>query len=181
VAALDGSGPLLPRVPPSVLDLDKFGPGCEFAVDVRRDLRSEAGSVKALVALHVCEKRCVVSAATGAGDAGSGCGVEGEVFAVERSIRKRKIEVRLYPCGQAFRGKQVSFLVLPVLAPALLVRFGLRLLRQTGDEVGVTGGDSLLGERFGHCGDELQERETGVDVACALARLLDQCRNLVAG
>jgi hypothetical protein len=45
----------------------------------------------------------------------------------------------------------------------------------------VAGGDALLGERLGHSGDELQEGQTGVDVACALARLLDQGGNVVAG
>ena len=38
-----------------------------------------------------------------------------------------------------------------------------------------------MGERLGHFGDELQERQTGVDVACTLARLLNQRGNVVAG
>ena len=38
VPALDGSGPLLSCVPPSVLDLDKLGTGCHLAVDVRGEL-----------------------------------------------------------------------------------------------------------------------------------------------
>jgi hypothetical protein len=75
----------------------------------------------------------------------------------------------------------VGFLVLPILSPALLEGCGLRLLRDAGDKVGVADGDALLGERFGHFGDELQERQTGVDVACALARLLNQRGNVVAG
>jgi len=29
----------------------------------------------------------------------------------------------------------------------------------------MAGGDALLGERLGHCGDELQKRQTGVDEA----------------
>ncbi len=45
----------------------------------------------------------------------------------------------------------------------------------------MAGGDALLCERFGHFWDELQERQTGVDVACALARLLNQRVNVVAG
>jgi hypothetical protein len=36
VAALDGSGPLLSCVPPSVLDLDKLGMDCNLAVDMSR-------------------------------------------------------------------------------------------------------------------------------------------------
>ena len=75
----------------------------------------------------------------------------------------------------------MGFVVLPILAPALLESCGLRLLRDAGDEVGVAGGDAFLGERSGYFGDELQERQTGVDVACALARLLDQGGYVVAG
>ena len=89
VAALDGSGPLLSCVPPSVLDLDKLGTGCNLAVDMRRELDLIAGSGEALVAVsYVRKEGSVVSAATGASDASSGCGVEGGVFAVEWSIRK---------------------------------------------------------------------------------------------
>jgi hypothetical protein len=63
----------------------------------------------------------------------------------------------------------MGFVVLPILSPALLEGCGLRLLRDTGDKVGVAGRDALLDERLRHFGDELQERQTGVDVACALA------------
>ena len=44
VPALDGSGPLLFCIPPSVLDLDKLGTGCNLAVDVRGELDLIAGS-----------------------------------------------------------------------------------------------------------------------------------------
>ena len=86
--ALHGSGPLLSCVPPAVLDLDKLGTGCNLAVDVRGELDLIAGSVETVVALNVTKQGSVVSAATGASDASSGCGVEGGVFAVEWSIRK---------------------------------------------------------------------------------------------
>src|SRR5258706_14118999 len=43
VPALDGSGPLLSCVPPSVLDLDKLGTGCNLTVDVSRELDLIAG------------------------------------------------------------------------------------------------------------------------------------------
>ena len=36
-------------------------------------------------------------------------------------------------------------------------------------QVGVAGRDALLSECLGYSGDELQEGQTGVDVACALA------------
>ena len=75
----------------------------------------------------------------------------------------------------------MRLLVLPVLAPALLVGVCLYVLGKTGDEVGVAGGNPFLGERFRHSGDELQEGETRVDVAYALAGLLDQGGNVVAG
>jgi hypothetical protein len=75
----------------------------------------------------------------------------------------------------------VRLFVLPVLAPALLEGCGLVFLPETGDEVGVAGGDAFLGECLGHRGDELEKRQTGVDVACALAGLLDQGRNVMAG
>jgi hypothetical protein len=100
VAALDGSGPLLSCVPPAVLDLDELGTGCNLAVDMLRDLGLKAFSVQALVGNHVGKKCGVVSAAAEAGGASSGCGVEGLVFAVERRIGKREIEVGLYPSGE---------------------------------------------------------------------------------
>ena len=75
----------------------------------------------------------------------------------------------------------MGFVVLPIFSPALLESCGLRLLRDAGDKVGVAGGDALMDERLGHFGDELQERQTGVDVACTLARLLNQRGNVVAG
>ena len=46
--------------------------------------------------------------------------------------------------------------VLPVLAPALLEGLRLNVLGKTGDQVGMAGGDALLSEGLGHCGDELQ-------------------------
>ena len=110
-----------------------------------------------------------MSAAAGAGTASSGGGVEGRVFAVERRVRERQIKVGLNPRGNVLGGEQVGFLVLPVLAPALLEGCGLTLLRQTGDQVRMAGADALLGKRLGHSWDELQEGQTGVDVACALA------------
>ena len=45
----------------------------------------------------------------------------------------------------------------------------------------MAGGDALLGERLRNFGDELQQRQTGVDMACALAGLLDQSRDIVTG
>ena len=45
----------------------------------------------------------------------------------------------------------------------------------------MAGGDALLGERLRDFGDELQERQTGVDMACALAGLLDQSRHIITG
>jgi hypothetical protein len=45
----------------------------------------------------------------------------------------------------------------------------------------MAGGDALGGERLGDGGDKLQEGQTGVDVACAFARLLDQRGYIVAG
>ena len=52
VAALDGSGPLLSCVPPSVLDLDKLGTGRNLTVDVSRELDLIAGSVEALCGIR---------------------------------------------------------------------------------------------------------------------------------
>jgi hypothetical protein len=45
----------------------------------------------------------------------------------------------------------------------------------------MAGGDASLGEGLGHRGDELQEGQTRVDVAGALAGFLDQRGNIVAG
>ena len=86
VPALHGSGPLLGCSPPSVLDLDKLRPSRNLAVDVGVNLGLIARSVKTLIALHVAEERSVVSAAAGTGNASSGGGVEGGVFAVERRV-----------------------------------------------------------------------------------------------
>jgi hypothetical protein len=104
MAALDGSGPLLSCVPPSVLDLDEVGTGCDLAVDMRRDLGLKAFSVQALVGNHVGKKGGVVSAAAGAGGASSGCGVEGLLFAVERRIGQGERKVALYPRGEELGG-----------------------------------------------------------------------------
>ena len=105
VPALDRSGPLLSCVPPSVLDLDKLGTGCNLAVDMSGEFDLIAGSGEALVAVsYVRKEGSVVSAATGASDASSCCGVEGGVFAVEWSIRKCEIEVVLNPSGYVLGG-----------------------------------------------------------------------------
>ena len=90
----------------------------------------ETWRVKALVALHVGEQGSIESTAAGAGDAGSGDGVEVEVFLAERCLGKGEIEVGLYPRAQVLCGEQVRFLVLPILAPALLIGGCLRLLRK---------------------------------------------------
>jgi hypothetical protein len=45
----------------------------------------------------------------------------------------------------------------------------------------VAGGDAFVRERFGHRGNELQHGKTSIDVACALAGLLDHCGYVVAG
>ncbi|HEX4166606.1 MAG TPA: hypothetical protein VHZ55_14150 [Bryobacteraceae bacterium] len=74
----------------------------------------------------------------------------------------------------------MRFAVLPVLKPALFESFGLRLLRETGNKIGMAGGDAFPRECLGYLGNELEKRETGVDVACALARLLDQSGYIVA-
>ena len=98
-ATLHGSGALLLCVPPSVLDLDQLGTGCDLAVDMHCQLGLITISVEALVALNVTEERGIVSAAARACGASASGGVEGWVFAVERSICKFKVEVVLYPCG----------------------------------------------------------------------------------
>jgi hypothetical protein len=56
VAALNGSGPLLSCVPPAVLDLDKFGTGCNLTVDVSRELDLIAGSREALCGIWATGK-----------------------------------------------------------------------------------------------------------------------------
>jgi hypothetical protein len=71
--------------------------------------------------------------------------------------------------------------VVPVLAPALLEGSGLMLLWQTGDEVGMAGGDAFFDECLGNVGDELQQGETSVDVRCTLARLQDKRGHVVTG
>ena len=43
------------------------------------------------------------------------------------------------------------------------------LLRDTGDQVGMAGGDAFPGERLGYFGDELQQGQTRIDVGSALA------------
>jgi hypothetical protein len=75
----------------------------------------------------------------------------------------------------------MRFAVLPVLTPALLESFCLRLLRKTGNKVGMAGCDAFLRECLGYLGDQLKKRETGIDVACALAGLLDQSGYIIAG
>jgi hypothetical protein len=71
--------------------------------------------------------------------------------------------------------------VLPILAPALLKDEGLALLRKTGYEVCVTRGDAFLNKGLRNIGNELQERQPCVDMACAFTRLHDQSGNVVAG
>jgi hypothetical protein len=56
VPALDGSGPLLSCVPPSVLDLDKLGTRCNLAVDMVRELDLIAGSGEALCGIRATGK-----------------------------------------------------------------------------------------------------------------------------
>ena len=162
-ALLNGSGPLLLGVAVSHLDLDEFGLCCNLAVDVRVDLGLEARRIEALIALHVDEESCVVSAAAGAGAASSGNGVEGGVLAVKRSIRKGQVQVRLYPRRDVLGGKQVRLPVLPVLPPALAVGGGLCLLRQSCSQVGVAGGDAFGCEVLRNRRYQLQQRKTAVD------------------
>lgn len=55
-ATLHGSGSLLLRIPPSVLDLDQLRSRSDFAVDMRRQFDLVAIPVKTLVALNVTEE-----------------------------------------------------------------------------------------------------------------------------
>ena len=105
VAALHRSGSLLLRITPTVFDLDKSGMRCNLPVKECLNLAVVASRVKALVTLHVAEERGIVSTATGASDASSGGGVEGGVFAVERRIRERQVEVDLNPRGKMLGGE----------------------------------------------------------------------------
>ena len=75
----------------------------------------------------------------------------------------------------------MRFFVVPVLAPALLEGSGLMLLRQTGDEVRVAGGDAFFDECLGNIGDELQQGQASVDVRCTLARFQDERGHVVTG
>ena len=138
---------------------------------MRGHLGLKAWGIKTLVALvgYVREEGSVVAGTPGAGGAGSGNGVEGEVFAVEGRVGKRQIEVGLYPRGDVLGGEQVRLLVAPVLAPALGESIRLVLQWETGDQVGMAGRDAFPGERFCYFGDELQQGQTGVDVGSALA------------
>ncbi len=45
----------------------------------------------------------------------------------------------------------------------------------------MAGGDALLGECLGNFGNELQKRETRIDVAGTLAGLLDKGGHVVTG
>jgi hypothetical protein len=83
---------------------------------------------------------------------------------LEKKLSASTVNVRLSAMrkliGEAQRNGIIGvegFVVLPILAPALLESCGLRLLRDAGDKVGVAGGDALLGKRLGHFGDELQQ------------------------
>lgn len=70
-SALDCSGPLFFRVPPSVLDLDKLGAGCDFAVEMICEFDLIAVSVEALIAGNVTEEGSVISASAGASNSGT--------------------------------------------------------------------------------------------------------------
>ena len=75
----------------------------------------------------------------------------------------------------------MRFFVLPVLAPALLERFGLGLLRESSEQVGMAGGDAFGAERLRYGRDELQKRQTRIDVGGALTGLVDQRGHVVTG
>ena len=55
------------------------------------------------------------------------------------------------------------------------------LLRQTGDEVRVAGGDAFFDECLGNIGDELQQGQASVDVRCTLARFQNKRGHVVTG
>jgi hypothetical protein len=71
--------------------------------------------------------------------------------------------------------------VLVVLAPARLETLGLAVLRKTGDEVGMTGGDLFVLERLGNLRHKLQQGETRIDVARALAALTGYSGDVISG
>ena len=120
---------LLLRRSPCRFDGDQLRPRRNLAVNVRRYLRLKAWRVKALVTLHIGKQTGIEAAAPWAGDAGSGSWVQGWVFAVEGSVGKVQIKIGLNPRTEVLGWKQVRFLVLPVLAPAVVERIGLMLLR----------------------------------------------------
>lgn len=75
----------------------------------------------------------------------------------------------------------MRFRVLPVLASALLIGLVLNVLRKSSKQAGMAGGDTVAAECLGDGRNELQECKAGVDVACALACLLDQRGDIVTG
>ena len=105
LVGLQGTGTALLGAVEGAFDGDKLRSRGNLAVDVRCDFGLVAGSVKALIALHVRKQAGVVSAAARAGDTGSRFGLEGGVLAVERGFRKVQVEVGLNPCAQELRGK----------------------------------------------------------------------------
>ena len=99
---------------------------------------------------------------------------------IEGSVGEIQVEVGLNPSTQVLGWKQMRFLVLPVLAPALREGFFLGVLREPRDEVGMAGCDALLLEGFSHFGDELEQSEAGIDEAIALARFLRKDGDIIA-
>src|SRR5882762_122561 len=75
----------------------------------------------------------------------------------------------------------MRFIVVPILAPALLKGSGLMFLRETGDQIGMAGGNAFLNKCLCDFGDELQERQTSINVRCALARLQHERGHIVTG
>lgn len=67
--------------------------------------------------------------------------------------------------------KQVRFVVLPVLAPAVLEGLGLMLLRQTGNEIGVAGGEALLNKGLSYVRDQLHRENPTGDIQPASAMI----------